>query len=477
MEHSKLSELLKTFESTEWRAFRDYVGSPYFNKQEVLIRFCDYLKQAAAKDYPASKLDRHNVYSAIYPEQTYDDKQFNYLLSGLLKLAEDFIALRQFEQDGIMPEYYLLKACLHRRQEKSYKHIFQKAQEKLENWPWRNAHYQFQAYLLAETAEQHFTIQNIRRFDHQLQDAADKFDAYFLSQKLYFHCAMLDRQKIVPEPYRLTMENELSDLIDHPQWDRMPAVNTYKKLLYALKDKEKGHNFSQFSQLLEENAQLFPAEEMRDLYFYAINYCIHQIRLGEKSFADNLMRLYEQGLTREYLLEDGRLSPWTFKNMVKLGLGLQRFDWVEKFVAEYSNRLPEERRSDAFHFNMADLYYHKGVLDKAMEHLYQVAYSDIHYSIGAKAMLLKIYYEKQETEAFWALQASFKVFLQRNKLISKEVKAPYVNFARLLYQMQKYGSRQKQELTDAIENTPMLADRSWLAQQVGRFTASENSSK
>lgn len=469
MEQSKLIDLLKTFPSTEWRAFRDYVLSPYFNKQESLVKLCDYLKQAAAKEYPASKLERKKVFAAIYPGQDYDDKQFNYLLSAMLKLAEDFVALRQFEQDGIMPEYYLLQACLQRRQEKSYRQVYQKAREKLESRPWRNAHYHFQAYLLAEMAEQHFTSQNIRRFDHHLQEASDSFDAYFLARKLYFQCAMLDRQKIIQEPYRLTMEEELSALLEDPQWDQTPAVNTYKQLLYALKEKEGGYNFLQFSRLLEENVLFFPAEEMRDLYFYAINYCIHQIRLGEKGYADNLMRLYEQGLAREFLLEDGRLSPWTFKNMVKLGLGLQRFDWVEMFVAEYSNRLPEERRADAYHFNMADLYYHKGLLDKAMEHLYQVAYSDIHYSIGAKAMLLKIYYEKGETEAFWALQASFKVFLKRNNLISKEVKEPYVNFARLLYRIQKYGIRQKTELQDAIQQTAMLADRSWLAQQVDRL--------
>jgi hypothetical protein len=144
---------------------------------------------------------------------------------------------------------------------------------------------------------------------------------------------MLDRQKVIPEPYRLTMLEELAPVIDDERWDNVPAVATYRHLMYALLNKDPSHNFECFTHLLDAHAAHFPPEEMRDLSYFAINYCIHQIRLGETAYTEDLMKLYEQGLSRGYLLEEGKLSPWTFKNMVKLGLGLQRFDWVETFVA------------------------------------------------------------------------------------------------------------------------------------------------
>jgi hypothetical protein len=103
------------------------------------------------------------------------------------------------------------------------------------------------------------------------------------------------------------------------------------------------------------------------------------------------------------LLERGQISPWTFKNMVKLGLGLQQYDWVENFVRNYSEKLEANKRTDAYHFNLADLFYHRKNYDEALIHLNQVEFSDIHYQLGAKVMLLKIYFETDATEAFLSL--------------------------------------------------------------------------
>lgn len=465
MENSKLLGLLQTFESTEWRAFRDLVASPYFNKQAPVLALCDYLKKAAAQGFPARKMQRATIYKALFPNESYDDKQWNYIISALLKLAEKFVGLTALEQDGILMDCYTLRAYLDRKQEKGYRYIYEHAAEKLAARPYRDATFHYQSFLLADIAEQHFNTQNSRRFDAYLQEASDALDSFYLARKLAYLCAMLDRQKIIPEPYQFHLLPELESHLLETDYVAVPAVNLYKQLLQLLQLKEPLHNFQRFKALLATHAANFPAQETKDLYYFAINFCIHQIRLGEQSYAEELVDLYEKGLSGGYLLDDGRLSPWTFKNMVKLGLGLGRFDWVEQFLADYSSRLPETHRADAYHFNMADLHYHKRQFGPAMDHLFQVAYSDIHYSIGSKTMLLKIYYEKKETEAFYALFASFKAFLKRNKLVSKEVKEPYFNFAQLLFKLQKYGREMAGQLETEIAETPMLADRSWLLQQ------------
>ena len=69
------------------------------------------------------------------------------------------------------------------------------------------------------------------------------------------------------------------------------------------------------------------------------------------------MDLYIEGIKNNILLENGQISPWTYKNVVKLGLGLKRFEWVESFVREYSQYLSAREREDAYHFNLADLFF------------------------------------------------------------------------------------------------------------------------
>lgn len=460
--------LLRSLSVSEWRRFHEMTASPYFNKQEELQRLCEYLRRESTRGFPERKLSKTRIFEAAFPEQAFDDKQYHYLISGLLKLAETFISLQQFEQDGIMPDYYLLAACLERKLEKSYRHNRQKATEKLNHSVLRNTRYYYQSYLLAELEEQFFLLQNVRRFDPHLQQAADSFDRYFLSRKLNLLCAMTDRQRSSPEPYQLALTDEVRAYAEQQQWNGVPPILLYRQLLLVLDEPEQKEHFTNFIELMQANASAFSPAEMRDLYYYAINFCIHRIRLGEQHFAEMLVSLYERGLEGGFLLEDGKLSPWTFKNMAVLGLSLRRFDWVENFVETYSLRLPEESRADAYHFNLADLHYHKGEYRQAMEHLYKVAYSDIHYSIGAKAMLLKIYYENQETEALLALLASFKAFLNRNKLVSKTVKAPYLHFAALLSELQKYGHAKAGIIAEKVRSTPTLANRSWLLEQLER---------
>ncbi|MFN7117758.1 MAG: hypothetical protein ACK4TA_13235 [Saprospiraceae bacterium] len=469
MENSKLLLLLKTFSATELRAFKDFVESPYFNKNEELIRLNAYLKKQAAKGFPGTKLQRKAVYAAVYPGESYDEKKLNYALSLLLKLAERFVAIQGFENWGIVPDYQVLTTYSERHLPKNYDYIFQQASANVEVLPYRNDDYYFQHYLLADVADAHFSAKNERRFDPALQQAADCFDIYYMAKKLRFLCNMLDRQKFISTKYNLYYIDEIKMMLTKRDWSAVPPIAVYYQLLLLLTEKEPLIYFNNFRQLLKAYIQLFPLAEARELYRFAINFYIQQIRVGEKQFAQDLMALYREGIDNQVLLEKGQLSPWTFKNMVKLGLGLRQYDWVEQFVTEFSAKLDADKRQDAYHFNLADLYYHKKDLTKTLFHLNQVEFSDISYHIGAKSMLLKIYYETPETEAFLSLIATFRVFLQRNKSVPKEVKMPYLNFVNLLHELFRHGKTRWDTLREKIEQTPMLTERSWLKEQLEKL--------
>lgn len=467
MENSKLLLLLKTFDASEWRAFKDFVESPYFNKNKELIRLFLYLKKQAGKGFPAAKVQREAVYAAVYPGEPYNEKQLNYTISLLLKLAERFIAVQCFEKSYIEPDYQALTEYSQRHLEKNYAYILQQADVKLEAFPYRNEAYYFQRYLLADVAHTHFSAKNERRYDPALQEAADYFDIYYLIKKLKYACNMLDRQKFISADYQLHLVSAIKSYLLERDFNAIPALMIYWQLLQMLTEKEAVIYFNNFRQLLKNHIQLFPPPEARELYGFAINFYIQQIRVGEKQYAQDLMTLYREGIDNQVLLENGRLSPWTFKNMVKLGLGLRQYDWVEQFVLAFSSKLDEDKRQDAYHYNLADLYYHKGNITQTLYHLNQVEFSDISYHVGAKSMLLKIYYENNETEAFLSLVSTFRVFLQRNKRVPKDVKMPYLNFVNLLYELFRHRKTHRSMLEEKIKSTPMLTERQWLLEQLG----------
>lgn len=476
MQNSKLILLLKTFDSSELRAFKDFVESPYFNKNEDLIQLYHYLKTLAAKGFPANKIQREAVFAAVYPDQFYDERQLNYCISLLLKLAERFIGLRRYEQSGMLPEYQQLFAYVERDLDKNYQYIFQQTLDRVEASPYRNADYYFQRYLLSDVADEHFAKQNIRRYDQNLQDASDFLDVFYIAKKLRYLCNMLDQQKFITADYQLNMLVELKEYLHNNNLEHIPAIHLYHLLLLTLTESEPELFFRTYRQHLREFVWQFPLDEQRALYHFAINFCIHRIRLGAKEFTQDLMNLYQEGVENQVLLEKGQISPWTYKNMVKLGLGLGQYDWVEDFVKKYSEKLEAEKRADAYHFNLADLYYHRKSYGEALEYLNQVEFSDIHYHLGAKVMLLKIYYETQEYEALLSLILAFKNFLRRNKNVPKEVKEPYLNFVNLLHELYKKPINIK-DFKEKVNKTAMLSDRSWLLQQINPSGKSEVGSR
>lgn len=464
MKNSKLLLALKTLDASEWRAFEDFVASPFFNKKEALVRLCNYLKKQAARGFPIKKMQRQLVFNHLYPNEPYNEKQLNYDMSLLLQLAERFLRLRHFEGKSSLPDYHLLSAYIERGLDKNYEYAFQRAAQQLESTNYKNDDYFLAKYLLAEVADAHFSLKNERRFDPALQTAADNLDLFYLSRKLRLLCNMLDRQKFITADYKLHLFEEINSYLQKQSFHDIPAIALYQELLFMLTAPNAHLHFQQFREMLQSQTSLLPAGEIQALYRFAINFCIQQIRFGAKQYATELMALYKEGIDNQALLEDGKISPWTFKNMVKLGLGLRQFDWVEALVRHYSSKLETDKRADAYHFNLADLHYHRKEYPLALHHLNQVEFSDIHYHLGAKVMLLKIYFETKETEAFISLISTFRVFLQRNKQVPKEVKTPYLNFVNLLHLLSKTNHKNKEALREKISSMDMLTDRSWLLQ-------------
>lgn len=466
MQNSKLIELLSTFTASELREFKDFVSSPFYNKNEELIQFYAYLKKHAP-NFPIKKITREYVYQALFKGQKYDEKHLNYLMSFLLKLAEQYIGISKYRQQGILPEYHILSSCLDRQLSKHYQNIFQKAKKKLNTNPLRDTEHYYQSFLLYQVADQHFGIQKVRRYDSNIQEAADHLDLFYLNQKLKYACEMLDREKTLSVTYQKFMLKEIALYLEHFDLESSPSIAIYYHIYLTLTEENGDPYFEKLKFLLNKYPFRFSQFELKEMYLMALNFCIRKVRKMDDRYVLEAFTLFKNGIENKSLYENNQLSPWTFKNTIKLGLRLNQFDWTENFIKTYKDDLDEEIRENALNYNLADLYYYKKEIEKAQALLQQVEFSDVFYVLSSKVMLLKIYFEKKEDEALYNLLTSFKVYLRRNKLISNNVKKTYMNFIALLSQISKSQSKQKELLRQRIISTELLTDRNWLLEILG----------
>ncbi len=461
MEDSKLIELLKTFSTKELREFNEFVVSPFFNKNAELVRFYEHLRSLAPA-FAASKVTREAIFLALYPKDKYNDKQLNYLNNFLLKLAEQFIAYTRFKDNELTERYHLLEAYNQRNLDKHYQFIYNQTNKLLDEWPNRNHEFYQLQYLLADISNRYFLKQQIRRYDDRLQLAGDYLDQYYVVTKLKYCCEMLDRKMSIAAEYEVRFANVISKLVDDNAVLATPSIAIYHTILNMLLDMGNAEWFKKLVALTEEHKAYFPMEELKDLYSYAINYCIRRVNQGAPEFLEELFKQYLKSLDAGTLMDGGFLSPWAYKNLIGVGLRLKKFDWTEDFIKDYNEKLSPEFRANALHYNLAELRYYQKNYDKALVHLNQVEFSDIYYNLDTKKMMLKIYYELDEIDALLSLLASFKMFLRRTKLISASNKVAYLNFVQALTLLSRKEKRVQPTLQRMLNDPEPLGDRAWL---------------
>jgi hypothetical protein len=321
----------------------------------------------------------------------------------------------------------------------------------------RNYYYE---YLISQVATDHFYSQQVRKFDPSLQQVSEQLDKFYFFHKLKYSCEMLNRQAIISADYRLTfMEEVKTYLTKRPDTD--PLISIYLHIFLSLSFPEEEQHFEKLMELMESHAPQIEQKTRREIYLYAINYCAPKIRKGEK-YTSIMLNLYRKGIENKSLFDEGYLSHWTYSNVVKLALRLERYEWSESFIREHVSSLPPRLREDAEHYNLAELYYHKKSYDEVLTHLHQLHFSDLHYHLGSRVLLLKTYYAQEADEPLLSLLASFSVYLRRNKKLSASMKKTYLNFCSLLHQLMRNNLNKWDKLGRSIRETQPLTERNWL---------------
>jgi len=463
MQDSKLILLLKTFEKEDWRWFKKFLQSPYFNNRKELLPFFEYLR-GLSPDFKPQAIKKEKVFKKLFPDQPYDEKQISYVMNFLLNLAERFLAQRALEEQRPLVQNYLLKSLVDRQLDKHYNYQYSKAVQLINECKSENIDYYFFEYQLAEIANVHFDNQNLRKYSHHLQATSDSLDQFYLLSKIKCCCEMLIRSKVVDTAYQPALEQEIIQFIESEASTENELIRIYLEAYYILKKENAEIHFENLKNLLESFKEDIPFSEKRKLHLYGINYCIAQIGKSNKPryYVEQCLDLYLTGIDQEFLLNKGYLTPWTFKNVIKLGLNLKRYDFTETFIQKYHTKLEEEYQEDALHFNLADINYRKKKYQEAQIHLIQVQFSDVFYNLGAKAMLLKIYYETRETEALFSLLASFSIYLKRNKKLAKDIQESYLDFTAILSKIVRARKDRIPAIIDRINSSRRLYNRNWL---------------
>ena len=477
MLNNKLIGLLQSFERREMTRFREFAFSPYFNKHEGVRALVAYLS-AVFPDFEEKNCGRKVVFQEIFPGQRHDQAKLALIFTYSMRLAEQFLKVEQADQAGEFQDTYLLQQLRAKKQLSLYKQTLSKVEASQQENGTRDSTWYYKQYLTATEADQYFNTISERRTDDSLQRKQYFLDRFYLAEKLRDACEMQVRSRILKVSYSNPLqEMALSAVEAHlDELGKEPAIAMYYWLYRMVSNPAPSYYFEALRALNQHQSAL-PIVEQKAIYNYLQNYCIQKINAGEERFLEEIFQLYKAQLERKLLLENGVLSEWHYKNIVTTGLRLRDMDWVRNFIESYRQRLPEEARENAYRFNLASYFYATQQYDEVLRLLIQVEYRDLRYSLGAKALLLRTYYDLDEYEALSSLTDSFKQYLHRNQLMADVRREGYYNLFKLTrraanlranmgYYTKDKCQKELLKLQRGIESAGAVFNKSWLLEKV-----------
>ncbi len=467
MHATKLIQLLRHLTPDEMFRLRDFVYSPYHNKNEHAQALFLYLDKRYP-EFSANQIHREAVWQKLYPDKIYDDLKLRHVASLLLKTCEQFLQVEALQAKPVLAGAQLLEAYRRKRLGKHFtgaKRAMEQEQEK------RGAlripdHYFLYQTLLEEELMQEY--QQERRSTTGLQGVADKLDEAYAIAKLKQTCGMVSYENIYRQAYRYDLLEPLLAHIEERRY-QTPLLLGYYHGLMMLRNPEAVESFAQLKALLQNRAADIPFEEAQELHIIARNFCIRRFNMGDQGYFQELFGLYQLGLETKVLLnEQGYISPSAFKNIVAVASRLEAFDWAESFVKERSNLLEEKYRNDYLNYNLARLYFSRKQYGQALQLLNQVEYHDVFVAADARTLLLKTYFELDEYDALDALLESFKQFVARRKELAyhKENYLNTIKFTRYLLNLNGRDKARKEALGKKIQGIKILTEKGWLLEKL-----------
>lgn len=470
----KLLSLLLSFSRQELNRFRKFLISPYFNEQEELVQLFDLVNQTLRRGQESlDELDKTAVWKALFPGKPVDDADLRRLASELTRLALRFLA-EESRQNDPMQEWLEQQKMLEKPELKKHLAGVERHMDKwLEDMPGKTTwHYLARFRMDWNIYNRASKVLASSGYMDKLMAVDSNMEVFYVVQKLKLYVSWLIFRGFRAAEGEMPVIPGFWDHLKHERFADIPLIGVYRYIIGCLTDQENEQHFRDLLMALDQHAGALNAEDLRECYQTAQNYCAFKINQGRSEYYREMFEIFGNMISRNILLEDGQLSEGVYKNVITVSLRVGEFAWAEGFIREYSTNLPSNIRENAQSFNLANLYSHQKRHDKVIELLRNVEYSDVTYALSAKLILVRTYFESGEWMALDSLIDSFRIYLRRNQVMSKSAKTEFINFlgfVKKLAALPERSSAAAAKIKAQIERCSSVSSKKWLLEKAGEM--------
>ncbi len=302
-------------------------------------------------------------------------------------------------------------------------------------------------------------------------------DHYFLVERMKYLCELRNVEHLFQLERTELGEKQIRELYAFRKPGKLAGGYARVLEIFALPEIQLVQ-LQSLKTYLEANGPQFSEGDLRDLWGYLLNFCIWELP-GERAGFDLLTdEIYLFLLEKGWLLDEGKLSSFHFRNIVGIRLIQGAIDWVEAFIESYGQRLINGFDGRSVRLARAMVLQKKGDFRNAaigLKELLKERPKDVFWNFSLRELLWRSYFERrdeltmQELEEMELLFDSFRIYVRRKELVSQVAYKSFIRLAnrlRLLVTEPELDREALGKLKKEVGTSEQVNNRWWLKQQI-----------
>ncbi|MEM0993742.1 MAG: hypothetical protein AAF847_05265 [Bacteroidota bacterium] len=481
MRQSRLVKRLENLGSRDKDRFSKFVNSPYFNQHDKTTQLLNLIYIAFEKGRPAL-LEREKIFKKLFPKEPFNEQRLHNVMSYLMRLYHRFLAYEKIESQHFEEAVATMEQAYDSDQFDVFTNRAKLFEKILKEHQAQDEHYYYHR-LRYHALSREYKVNHVNSSEQQSGQAwIHALDHFYILSKLQQACQLQAHEMVMNTSYDFTLLDEVLSYLEKSEaaFEQSTTILAYYTVLKMLKETDDSSHYLTLRDLLLKHPDRYSLKNLNDLYNYASNYCIDQIKNGNDSYEKELFNIYKQSIDNETVVVNGRIDTWYYKNIATLGCHLKEFSWTYRFIEDYRDKLPENHRSNAYYYSLAFYHFCNKDFDQASDLLLEVQFTEVQYHLGGNLLLVRCYYELGNIEALISLLESLRIYVIRSKKMTTKEKKGYNNmirFAKKLVQLKTYRiamsrkdfEAKAQKLAGEIAKNSNVYAKAWLSDKCGEF--------
>lgn len=473
MKNTKLILLLKTFSKEEIKRFRDFVISPYFNKNKNVQKLNETLFKFHPK-YDSLLPDEETIYKEIFPDEKFDYFKIKNISSDLYNLGLDFLRFTSNPATEFTSDYNLIVQLrqrklfnLHRKLVKSLEKSFK--EKKIKDNP-----FLYNNYLVA--IESQFV--DLFEKPSSISGIVNEFDSffeYFINNLLFYYNLFIHISKDNNIKLDVKMMDEVISFLEKGPVSSHPVTLSYSYLI-LLKIKGNDEYFFRLKEHYFNNFEFMNEFSAYTVHMYMFGYCADKYNIeGDRRYVNEGYELYRHSYLNNRVTSGELLYP-DFVNYIKIFVRAGDIELARKFIADFAAQLPKDQLDNCLNYSNAYIAHYEGDYNKALKLITMVNFPLAILKVQVRLIEVQLNFQLEYYEETRSIIESFKKTFMKEAVISESLKESILGFLKstiTLINLKQESDRNKRQtdlsmLKDTISKNQMnhFGVKFWLEDRI-----------